>query len=85
MANDVLKMIERCSDISPVSSLRILVGMLFGPTDFLGLRFEIISIISRLFIHLYKLRECTVDYSNKVTQTEFCRQACKVTRSLKSC
>ena len=39
-------MIERCSDISSVSSLRILVGMLFGPADFLGFKLEIISIIS---------------------------------------
>ena len=39
-------MIERCSDISFVSSRRILVGMLFGPADFLGLKFETISIIS---------------------------------------
>ena len=39
-------MIERYSDISSVSSLRILVGMLFGPAEFLGLKFEIISIIS---------------------------------------
>ena len=43
---DVLKMIERCSDISSVSSLRILVGMLFGPADFFGLKLKIISIIS---------------------------------------
>ena len=33
VANDVLKMIEKWSDISSVSSLRILVGMLFGPAD----------------------------------------------------
>ena len=46
VANDVLKMIERCSDISSVSSLGILVGMLFGPADFLGVKYEIISIIS---------------------------------------
>ena len=46
VANDILKMIERCSDISSVSSFRILVGMLFGPADFLGLKLEIISIIS---------------------------------------
>ena len=39
-------MTERCSDISFGSNLRILVGMLFGPADFLGLKFEIISIIS---------------------------------------
>ena len=39
-------MIERCSDISSVSKFRILVGMLFGPTNFLGSEFEIISIIS---------------------------------------
>ena len=39
-------MIERCSDISSVSSLRILVGMLFGPANFLGFKLEIISIIS---------------------------------------
>ena len=46
VANDVLKMIERCSDISSVSSLRILVGMLFGPAEFLDLKLEIILIIS---------------------------------------
>ena len=46
MLNDVLKMIERFSDISSLSILRILVGMLFGPADLLGLTFEIISIIS---------------------------------------
>ena len=39
-------MIERCSDISSASSLRILVGMLFYPADFLGLKLEIILIIS---------------------------------------
>ena len=39
-------MIERCSDISSESSLWILVGMLFGPADFLGFKLEIISIIS---------------------------------------
>ena len=39
-------MTERCSDISSVNCLRISVGMLFGPTDFLGLKFEIISITS---------------------------------------
>ena len=39
-------MIERCSDISSLSSLRVLIGMLFGPADVLGLKFEIISIIS---------------------------------------
>ena len=43
--NVVLKMIERCSNISSASSLRILVWMLFGLADFLGLKFEIISII----------------------------------------
>ena len=31
-----------------VSSLTILVGMLFGHANFLGLKFEIISIISPL-------------------------------------
>ena len=36
VASDILKMTERCSDLSSVSSLRILVGMLFGPADFLG-------------------------------------------------
>ena len=46
VANDILKMIERVADTSSLSSLRILVGMLFGPADFLGLKFEIISIIS---------------------------------------
>ena len=46
MANHVLKIVERCLDISSVSSPRILVGMLLGPADFLGLNREIISIIS---------------------------------------
>ena len=46
MANDILKMTESCSDISSVSSFRILAGMLFGPADYLGLKFEIVSIIS---------------------------------------
>ena len=46
VANDILKMIERVADTSSLSSLRILVGMLFGRADFLGLKFEIISIIS---------------------------------------
>ena len=46
VANDVSKMVERCSDISSVSSPRILVGMRLGPADFLGLKREIISIIS---------------------------------------
>ena len=46
VANDVLKMIERCSDISSVNSLGILVGILFGPANFLGLKFGIILIIS---------------------------------------
>ena len=52
VANDVLKMIERCSDISSVSSLSILVGMLYGPVDFLSLKLEIISII----LVLYRVR-----------------------------
>ena len=39
-------MIERYLYIPSVSSLRILVGMLFGPANFLGLKFEIILIIS---------------------------------------
>ena len=39
-------MIERCSDISSVSSIRTLVGLLFSSVNFLGLKFEIISIIS---------------------------------------
>ena len=39
VADGVLKMIERCSGISSV-------GSLFGPVDFLGLKFEFISIIS---------------------------------------
>ena len=42
VANDVLKLIERYSVISSVSSLRIFVGMLFGPVDFLGLKVGII-------------------------------------------
>ena len=46
MANDVLKMIERCSDIYLLAVLGFFVGMLFGPAEFLGLKFEIISIIS---------------------------------------
>ena len=43
MANEILKMTERCLKIN---SLRILVRILFGPADFPGLKFEIISIIS---------------------------------------
>ena len=39
-------MIERCLDTSSLSSLRIFVGMLFGLVNFLGIRFEIIPIIS---------------------------------------
>ena len=44
MANDILKMIDRCSDISSLSSPYILVGLLFGPAGIL--KFEIISITS---------------------------------------
>ena len=39
-------MIERCWDILALSSLTILLGMLFDPANFLGLKFEIILIIS---------------------------------------
>ena len=46
MANDILRLIERCLDMSHVSSLRILVGMLLVSANFLGFTFEIISIIS---------------------------------------
>ena len=48
MANIILKIIERCSDISFLSSLKILVGMLFGPANFLGLKFEIMLFFSSL-------------------------------------
>ena len=41
-------MIERCWIYCPVSSLRILIGFLFGHAYFLGLKFEIILIISSL-------------------------------------
>ena len=57
VANDVFKRIERCSDISSVSSLWILVGMLFGPAEFLGLKLEIISIISS-FVQGEMKNEC---------------------------
>ena len=43
MLNDILKMTERCSDISSLrslSSLRILVGMPYSPADLLGLKFK---------------------------------------------
>ena len=46
MGNDILKMIERCSDISSLGILKIWLGMLFGPAKFLGLKFEIVLIIS---------------------------------------
>ena len=46
VANAILRMIERCSDISSLSSPRILVAMLVGPANFSGLKFEIVSIIS---------------------------------------
>lgn len=36
VANDILKMIERCLIISSLSSLGILIEMLFGPADLLG-------------------------------------------------
>ena len=39
-------MYERCSFISSLRNLRILMGILFGPADLLGLKFVIISIIS---------------------------------------
>ena len=39
-------MIKRCLEISSLSSLRILLRMLFGPVDLLDLKFGIISIIS---------------------------------------
>ena len=48
VANDVLKMTERCSDISFVRiyhSVRIWKRMQFGPVDILGLKFDIFSII----------------------------------------
>ena len=48
MANEILKIIERCSDISSLSSLKIFVGMLFGPANFPGLKFEIILFFSYL-------------------------------------
>ena len=57
VANEILKVIERCSDISSLSSLRVLVGMLFGPADFLGLKFEILSIISS-FVQGKMKNEC---------------------------
>ena len=38
MANDILKMIEKCLDISSLSGLQILVGKLFGHADLLGLK-----------------------------------------------
>ena len=41
-------MIERCWIYCPVSSLRILIGFLYGHAYFLGLKFEIILIISSL-------------------------------------
>ena len=70
VANDILKMIERVADTSSLSSLRILVGMLFGRADFLGLKFEIISIISS-FVQGEMKNESQlggVKYSKKVLQ-----------------
>ena len=46
LAKCILKIIERCSHISSASSLRNLVGMVFGPADIVDLKFEIILIIS---------------------------------------
>ena len=46
VVNDMFKMIASCSYISSLSSLRIFIGMLFGPADLLGLKFEIIYIMS---------------------------------------
>ena len=44
--NGILNMIEESLVITSLSSLRILVGMLFSPTEFLILKFETILIIS---------------------------------------
>ena len=43
MINNILKITERCSDISYLSRGRILVGMLFGAADLPGLKIEVIS------------------------------------------
>ena len=49
-------MIERCSDVAFLSSLRILVEMLFGPVYLLALKFEIASIISSFVQDEMKIR-----------------------------
>ena len=42
MENDILKLIEKYSDISSFSGLRTLVRILFGLADLLGSNLEII-------------------------------------------
>ena len=46
MLIDILKVIERCSDTSSLIRHLILVGILLGPVDLLGLKVELISIIT---------------------------------------
>ena len=43
MINGILKIIKRFSDISSLSRCTILVGMLFGASDLLDVKVEIIS------------------------------------------
>ena len=43
-------MSERWDEISSLSSLRILVGMLFGPTDLFGFKLEMMLEISFLLV-----------------------------------
>ena len=43
-------MSERWDEISFLSSLRIVVGMLFGPTDLIGFKLEIMLEISFLLV-----------------------------------
>ena len=53
MANDILKRLKDVWIYCPVSSLRILVGRLFGHAYFLGLKFK----HSRLYISSFVQRE----------------------------
>jgi hypothetical protein len=48
--NDLLNSLERIFENSELKSIRMFVGMLFGPIDFLGFNLDIRDETSRLFV-----------------------------------
>ena len=60
MENDILKIIERCWEISSLNSFRILLGMLIGSANLLGLKFQTVSIISSFVQGEMKHESCLV-------------------------